>query len=80
MATSTREEYQTQVTRVVEEKCKKGEHLLEKIFESGSDMESTVVRWCPVCGSITVDTDYDGRTKPGDIMKMKSPAITKAHT
>lgn len=32
-----------------------------------------VVRWCPICGAIVVDTDYDGRTNPGQVMKMRFP-------
>jgi hypothetical protein len=36
----------------------------------------SVVRWCRNCGGVVVDTDYDGRTNPGDIMKMKFPKIT----
>lgn len=37
----------------------------------------TVVRWCPTCGAIVVDVDFDGRTSPGRVMKMKFPAITR---
>ncbi len=73
----TREEYKAKVEKLVQEECKRGNHLLLEIFESGGDMESTVVRWCSLCGSITIDTDYDGRTKPGDVMKIRSPQITK---
>ena len=61
----------------VPEKCKSGDHDLKKIYEDGGDMESSVVRWCIDCGSITIDVDYDGRTKPGEIMKMRSPNISK---
>lgn len=75
--TLTREEFSLFVRNIIENECKKGNHQLEKIAESGSDMESTVVRWCTVCGSVTVDTDYDGRTNPGAVMKMRSPLITK---
>jgi hypothetical protein len=35
--------------------------------------EEHVVRWCDQCGSIVVDIDYDGRTRAGGIMEMKSP-------
>lgn len=73
----TRKEYVMEVNKLIEE-CRKGEHSLQKIFETGSDMESTVVRWCEVCGSVVVDVDYDGRTKPGAVMRMLSPSITKA--
>lgn len=74
----TREEYKAEVMKLLEEECQKGKHSLQKIFESGNDMESSVVRWCEVCGSITIDEDYDGRTKPGAVMGMLSPSITKA--
>lgn len=70
--------YSLQIQKVVEEQCKKGNHMLERIYEAGPDCESTVVRWCLVCGSVTIDIDYDCRTQPGAVMKMKSPAITKA--
>ncbi|GEM_PF-3040044 len=59
------------------EECKAGNHKLVEIYKNGSEMEETVVRWCSDCGSITVDIDYDGRTNPGAIMKMRSPKISK---
>ena len=74
----TRGEYRATVMKLIDEECKKGKHGLQKIYESGSDMESTVVRWCEVCGSVVVDTDFDGRTNPGAVMGMLSPSITKA--
>jgi len=74
----TREEYDTYVKKVIEEECKKGKHRFQDIFESGGDMEATVVRWCETCGSVVVDVDYDGRTKPGAVRTIVSPAITKA--
>lgn len=73
----TREKYRAEVMKLIEDECKKGKHSFQKIFESENDMESSVVRWCEVCGSIAVDTDYDGRTKPGAVMGMLSPSITK---
>ena len=74
----TREEYKANVEKIIKEECKRGNHRLEKIAESGGDMDSSVVRWCLSCGSFTLDTDHDGRTNPGEVMKMISPAITKA--
>ncbi len=74
----TRDEYQASIRNIVKEECKKGSHDLQKVFESGSDMESSVVRWCETCGSIVVDVDFDGRTNPGEVMRMRSPSITKA--
>jgi hypothetical protein len=57
------------------EDCKKGNHPLIDIYEDycGGDMYSNVVRWCPECGAIVIDVDSDGRTHPGQIMKMKIP-------
>ncbi len=74
----TREEYKATVEKAVKEKCNKGEHSFQQIFESGCYMESIVVRWCMTCGSVVVDVDYDCRTNPGEVMKMRSPSITKA--
>lgn len=74
----TREGYTTDIRNIIKEECKKGNHELEKIYETGGDMFSIVVRWCKTCGSIVVDTNFDGRTNPGAITKMKSPRITKA--
>lgn len=74
----TRKEYKAKVEIFLENGCNVGNHRLKKIFETGGDMESTVVRWCEVCGSVVVDEDYDGRTKPGAVMRMLSPSITKA--
>jgi hypothetical protein len=51
--------------------CLKGDHELIVIYEDGDSNESNVVRWCPNCGSIVVDKDYDGRSNPGHIMNMK---------
>lgn len=46
---------------------------LKAIYWNGTDDEAAVVRWCPQCGAVVVDTDFDGRTNPGAIMKMKFP-------
>ena len=62
----------------ITEKCYKGNHDFVEIFESGNDIESKVVRWCETCGSITIDTDFDGRTNPGAVMKLRSPAICRS--
>ena len=35
--------------------------------------EKNVVRWCTDCGAVVVDGEYDGRTYPGKIVKMKFP-------
>ena len=54
--------------------CKSGIHSLITIYKNrkGYD-EEEVVRWCTKCGSVVVDIDYDNRTYPGKIVKMKIP-------
>ena len=32
-----------------------------------------VVRWCNRCGAVVIDIDYDNRTSPGAVMKMRFP-------
>ena len=62
----------------VPESCKKGDHKLEDIFSvDWHDFTSTEVRWCCECGAIVVDQDFDGRTNPGQVMKMKIPKIAQ---
>jgi hypothetical protein len=56
--------------------CRKGNHKLIVIYQDyANDENKPTVRWCTVCGSVVVDLDYDNRTNPGDIMKMKTPSI-----
>ncbi len=51
-------------------------HKLIVIYEGPIFAYSNeVVRWCSECGAIVVDEDYDGRTKPGAIMKMRLPKV-----
>ena len=58
--------------------CLVGNHKLIALFAHTSDgMETTVVRWCEICGSVVVDLDCDGRILPGKLMKMRSPEIAK---
>lgn len=58
------------------QQCRKGNHTYKEILRSGTQSECSVARWCTVCGCVVVDTDYDGRTKPGDIMGIKAPLLT----
>ena len=51
--------------------CKRGNHQLQEVQRTGYPMYDEVVHWCSVCGAITVDLDYDGRTRPG---RMKGPS------
>ncbi len=53
--------------------CKKGNHLLEPILVSHDLIYEKVARWCSWCGAIIIDIDYDNRTDPGAIMKIKLP-------
>lgn len=57
-----------------EETCPGG---LKEIYSGTLDhMSEWVVRWCSNCGAVVIDEDYDGRTKPGGVMKMKFPKGT----
>ena len=62
------------------EKCRSGKHPLEVILTTGPDDFDaySVVRWCPVCGAVVVDLEYDGRTYSGRVIGMKIPKITQA--
>jgi len=53
--------------------CKSGHHCFQIIYTT----QTTVIRWCEVCGSIVGDMDSDNRTYPGVIFEMKSPDISK---
>lgn len=56
------------------EQCFKGKHDLIEMFTAyDSPVSEQTVRWCRTCGSIVIDVDFDGRTNPGAIMKMKHP-------
>lgn len=54
-----------------------GTHELTEIHsvELGGGV-SRVVRWCAKCGAVVVDTDFDGRVKPGDVVAMKHPEMS----
>jgi valyl-tRNA synthetase len=55
-----------------EEVC--GKDTLLIIYEDEGCYSCTaVVRWCYKCGAVVIDTDVDGRTKPGDIAAMRFP-------
>lgn len=52
----------------------KNHNLMEVLSSRHSwDESEQVARWCKDCGAIVVDLDYDGRTQPGRIMKMRFP-------
>jgi hypothetical protein len=59
---------------VLPKECQKGNHPWEAVYEDYvSDLVSNVVRWCPSCGAVVVDQDFDGRTNPGAIRKIGGP-------
>ena len=58
-------------------RCTNGDHPLVEIYVSGGSYDAyDVVRWCPICGSVVVDKDFDGRTNAGQVMRMKSPVLS----
>lgn len=61
------------------EKCKEGLHPLKEIMRTSDGFVDNVVRWCPKCGAIVVDSDCDGRIYPGRYMKMILPTLAKEH-
>jgi hypothetical protein len=38
-------------------------------------MTDEVVRWCPTCGAVVVDTEVDGRLQRGSIVAMQFPSF-----
>lgn len=51
-------------------------HVLIEILRKPLAAEhEVVVRWCTGCGAIVVDSEYDNRTKPGSLMKMRFPTV-----
>jgi len=61
------------------EDCFNGKHKLVDIYTARHSWDESheIVRWCPICGAIVVDVEYDGRVKPGDTMTMKFPETFK---
>ena len=60
------------------ENCIKGKHTLTDIMSvTHWDESQQVVRWCTVCGSVVIDVDFDGRTNPGDALKMQFSDLFK---
>ena len=56
--------------------CCEGNHPFEKVYATNNGYdEIIVVRWCPICGSVVVDIDKDGRTYAGNVRPFKSPQI-----
>lgn len=66
-----------EILKAFNEECRAGKHPLVTIYSDSGEMESAEVRWCPVCGSVVVDTDFDDRINPGAVMAMRRPKILK---
>lgn len=65
-------------TDVIIANCREGSHSLEVICSTyDTPLSEKVVRWCRKCGSIVIGIDYDGRTNPGQEMKIRSPEISR---
>lgn len=62
------------------EKCAHGNHAFKEIMfvNPGEYEDMQVVRWCPDCGAIRVDTDSAMKTNPGTIMPLTLPEIAKS--
>jgi len=53
------------------------DECLEEISFDHTRNGDYVTRWCTKCGAIVIDLDYDGRTLPGEGMKMRFPESLK---
>lgn len=60
-------------------KCDKELHPFIMISSHRLNDALKVVRWCPACGCIVVDLDYDGKANPGYYRKIEYPQITEEH-
>lgn len=59
------------------EKCRAGQHPFIAISRTQDGTGYKVVRWCPECGAIVVDADYDGRTNAGYYRKLQYPNLVQ---
>lgn len=65
------------------DKCNKGEHKMLNViarpheveYEGCSELEWTIVRWCEICGSISVDLEHEKKTVAGGIVPIKYPEL-----
>jgi valyl-tRNA synthetase len=59
--------------------CDLVNHPLVELYRSSNSYDvDAVVRWCPDCGAVVVDEEYDGRVLAGSIMKMAFPKMVVA--
>lgn len=49
---------------------------LEEIYRHAGAASDAVVSWCPWCGAVVVDEEYDGRVNPGKYGRMRFPIVT----
>jgi len=49
--------------------------LLEEIHRHHGAASDLVVRWCPGCGAVTVDEDFNGKVFPGAYKEMRFPKL-----
>ena len=70
--------YEVNPNRIVDHSgCEKGLHPFKVITRTSLSFDrEEVVRWCPKCGAIVVDMDFDNRTNPGYYKKIEYPEIT----
>lgn len=71
-------EYKVDINRKVDfSGCKDGLHPFKVITRNSQCYDTEeVVRWCPKCGAVVVDMDYDNRTNAGYYKKIQYPEIT----
>lgn len=70
--------YTVDPNRIVDHSgCREGLHPFKVITRTSlSFNREEVVRWCPKCGAVVVDMDFDNRTNPGYYKKIEYPEIT----
>jgi len=64
-------------TTYITSMCDGTNHDLKVIYSNSGYDSAHVVRWCVDCGAVVVDLEFDGRTRPGGIMKMRFPKYRK---
>lgn len=58
--------------------CNKGQHEFIPILFSKKDIHpEEVVRWCPICGAIRVDSTTSGQIHRSYVKKLQLPDLAK---
>jgi valyl-tRNA synthetase len=66
----------SEVHKTFQEKCRTGLHPFDRIMDGPSVLAQTpIVNWCPICGTVSVDLEVDGRVSPGYFLKARRPKI-----